>query len=235
MDKDGALRKITKLLALATSSNEGEAANAKRQADALMKKFNVDQVDIQTAQIHSEELKSAGKTGIPAYECMLAESVANVFGARILFRAGKQGEIWTWKGRRKTREAGQLSFVAPSIQAKLCAYCFEALRRQMRADRRKLDAKLMPAHAEAWAIGWVVAVQPKLAALNMGYSQDAANAYIERLNPGTAKTLTKFKDGFAQAGDDALALARLGRKQGESAQLHAAVHGQEGLRKLGAS
>lgn len=233
MDKDSALRKITKLLALATSSNEGEAANAKRQADALMKKFCLDQVDIQAAQVNREDLKSAGKTGVPTYENMLAHAVADVFGARLLFREGQQGESWTWRGKRKTREAGQLSFVAPSTQAKLCAYCFEALRRQMRSDRRTLNIKLTAQQSEAWAIGWVIAVTPKLNALNMGYSKDAANAYIEKLNPGKAKTHTKLKDGLAGAGDENLALARIGKRQGESAQLHAAVHGEEGLLSIG--
>lgn len=103
----------------------------------------------------------------------------------------------------------------------------------MRSDRRKLNMTLTPAQAEAWAIGWVIAVRPKLAALNMGYSQDAANAYVEKLNPGVAKTHTNLKGGLAQAGDDALALARVGRRQGECAQLHAAVHGEDGLLKLG--
>ncbi len=232
MNKEGALRKITKLLALATSSNENEAVSAKRQADALMKKFGLDQSDVQAAQVQIEEVKSAGKTGIPIYENMLADAVAKAFGARVLFRAGRQGENWTWRGVRKTREAGQLSFVAPSTQAKLSAYCFEALRRQMRADRKKLDAKLIPAHAEAWAIGWVIAVTPKLEALAPGYSQDAANAYVERLGPGKAKTITNLKDGLSSADEGTLALARLGNRQGKDAQLHAAVHGEEGLRMI---
>lgn len=233
MDKDGAIRKITKLLALATSSNEAEAAAAKRQADALMKKFGLDQLDVQAAQIDEQCLKSAGKDGIPIYENMLANAVAKVFGARALFQTGETGEVCTWRGWRKTRKAGTLSFVAPSAQAKLSVYCFEALRRQMRSDRRKLNARLSQVQAEAWAIGWVAAVTPKLEALNMGFTQDAANAYVSKQVKSVAKTSGRLQDGLSNAGEDAIALARLGNRQGQKAQLHAAVHGQEGLKQIG--
>lgn len=46
MDKKAAIEKIRKCLALAKSANEHEAAAALRQAQALMRKYGVEDGDI---------------------------------------------------------------------------------------------------------------------------------------------------------------------------------------------
>ena len=52
MDKKTALAKIKKCLALAKSANEHEAAQALKQAQALMREFEVTEQDVEWSQVN---------------------------------------------------------------------------------------------------------------------------------------------------------------------------------------
>ena len=56
MDKQAILEKIKKCLALSKSANEHEAAQAMKQAQALMKKYEVDAVDVALSEVSEKEL-----------------------------------------------------------------------------------------------------------------------------------------------------------------------------------
>lgn len=62
MDKQAVLEKIKKCLALSKSANEHEAAQAMKQAQALMKKYEVDAVDVVLSEV-SERGSGQGAYG----------------------------------------------------------------------------------------------------------------------------------------------------------------------------
>lgn len=73
MDHKKALDKIKKLLRLANSSNPHEAAAAMRQARALMEKHQLDQTDVDIADIEEHGTRSGSKMKPALWESRLAQ------------------------------------------------------------------------------------------------------------------------------------------------------------------
>ena len=80
MDKNKAIEKIKKCLALAKSANENEAAIALRQAQALMREFQIDPdlLDIAEASCDSKATKTP-----QAWEASLVLLIASRSGVYI--------------------------------------------------------------------------------------------------------------------------------------------------------
>ena len=68
--------KIAKCLALAGSSNPAEAEAAKRQADALMKKYNLTGSDALASQVSEKICKAGGKFTPPVHLSKLSALIA---------------------------------------------------------------------------------------------------------------------------------------------------------------
>ena len=90
MDKQTAIEKIRKCLALAKSANEHEAAAALRQAQALMRKYGVEDGDILMAEVSEARVKAGAKTKPVKWKacCPLPWRLPLV-AARFLSRSGK--------------------------------------------------------------------------------------------------------------------------------------------------
>lgn len=122
--------KISKCLALTKSDNPTEAANAKRQAEAMMKKYNITQGDIGASQVNQKHIKSGGKYKPSLYLGALAATIGKAFGC---VGIGHSGGGW----RESTIE-----FLGIGIKPELAAYTFEVLARQIKKDRRAYQATL---------------------------------------------------------------------------------------------
>jgi hypothetical protein len=122
--------KIAKCLALATSDNPAEAEAAKRQADALMRKYSLTTADVQAAQANESKINTGGKYRPPVYICKLASIIARAFGCETLSGSGC-GVL-----------SSQMIFIGVGIKPELAGYTFDVLRRQLVKDRAAYQATL---------------------------------------------------------------------------------------------
>ncbi|MDP1664110.1 MAG: DUF2786 domain-containing protein [Methylobacter sp.] len=80
--------KIAKCLALAASDNPAEAEAAKRQATALMSKYNLTSGDVAASLVHEKTSKAGGKYNPPQYMTQLSAVIAEAFGCGPVFSSG---------------------------------------------------------------------------------------------------------------------------------------------------
>ena len=119
MDKQAVLEKIKKCLALSKSANEHEAAQAMKQAQALMKKYEVDAVDIALSEVSEKggDRKMAFKLAMWQWD--VAKMVADIFGCE------------SYKFRKT------MMFFGLGNRAEIAAYAFDVVYRQISAARRE--------------------------------------------------------------------------------------------------
>lgn len=161
MNRDDALKKIKKCLAMARSDNPTEAGTAMRQAQKLMAEFDLSEHDVTLADVTEAKAKAA-TVAANAWEVELANMVAEAFGCEMY--CNRQG---------KYNDAGNFVrhlfyiFVGLHSAAEVAAYAFEVLSRQC-AKARLVHIRLQPknckpitktARGDAFAEGWVLAVR----------------------------------------------------------------------------
>ncbi|MCQ8182180.1 DUF2786 domain-containing protein [Methylomonas sp. SURF-1] len=126
--------KIAKCMALAASDNPAEAEAAKRQADALMKKYNLTSGDVAAAAVHEEYSDTKSVYRPPVYLCGLANIIADAFGCHAVVTLGLDFGF----AKRNTR----VKFMGLGIKPELAAYTFDVLRRLITRDRAKYAESL---------------------------------------------------------------------------------------------
>lgn len=82
MNRDDALAKIKKCLALSHSSEAHEAAAAMRQAQKLMAQFGLSERDVSLADVHEASARAASPA-VNAWEASLARVCADAFGCEM--------------------------------------------------------------------------------------------------------------------------------------------------------
>lgn len=184
MDKQAAIEKIRKCLALAKSANENEAATALRQAQALMRKYGIEGGDILMAEVAEERVKAGAKAKPVKWESLLSSTVAAAFGCEKVF-------VQSW-------QAGHWHFIGCGPAAEIATYAYTVLMRQLRKARseyQKVHCKrLVPAsktrRADLFCEAWVVAVRQQIEAFAGSHAnQDALAAYMAHHYPDL-ETLT---------------------------------------------
>jgi hypothetical protein len=125
-----AAAKIAKCLALAASDNPAEAEAAKRQAEALMKKYNLNGEQVAAAQVTEQQSKTGGKHRPPLYFCQLAAIVADAFACEAIASPGG--------GYKESC----MIFIGLGCKPELAGYTFDVLRRQLNKDRTSYQATL---------------------------------------------------------------------------------------------
>lgn len=158
MNKDDAIKKIRKCLALANSLNEAEAAAAMRQAQALMREHGLDAEGVELASVKEQEARACF-VPVLAWEAELVGLVADAFGCEVIStsRSLTSGFI---AGRRFWRLIGVNA--APEV----AGYAFEVLAGQCkkaRLDHIKRQSKnckpaTKAARGDLFATGWVRSV-----------------------------------------------------------------------------
>lgn len=81
MDKNKAIEKIKKCLALGKSANEHEAAQALKQAQALMREYGISDADVALSDIKKHACTAKTANQIPGWQAWLANTVKAAFGA----------------------------------------------------------------------------------------------------------------------------------------------------------
>lgn len=198
MDRETALAKIHKCLALSKSAEPHEAAAALRQAQKLMAQFGLDGTDLELSQIrqHSKDVPAGA---LSAWQSKLAHLVAGAFGC---------GLIWTkepyYLPDFRVRHTRAVIFYGADAAAEVACYVWDVLLRQcIRA--RKAHIKSQPkackpatltARGDRFALGWVAGVSKLVQAMATGdeQRQELLQQYEQRTWPNSKTVKATRRD-----------------------------------------
>lgn len=131
MNREDALKKVKKCLALAKSSNEHEAATALRQAQALMREYQLTDFEVTASDIKEVRVR-AQSSCIVAWENRLVHRICEAFGTERFFdrQYDEAGNLRTW-----------YVFIGFPSSVEIGAYAYEILSRQCAKSRREHVSK----------------------------------------------------------------------------------------------
>lgn len=161
MDREQALAKIKKCLALSRSANEHEAAAALRQAQALMREHGYSTDDVRMADV-SERHVRARSSAINRWESLLASIVDDAFGCQHFNLMS-----YDLLGGATLRRFREVVFVGIGSAPEVATYAYDVLARQCAAARlghvRSQPKSCKPitrtARGDRFAEGWALAVR----------------------------------------------------------------------------
>lgn len=223
MDKEKVLDKIKKCLALGESANEHEAAQAIRQAQILMKKYGISEIDIELSAVTEKGVACA--SSLPTWHQVLIAQCAKAFGVECY-----QQTQW---GLAEAR------FFGIGIKPELAAYAYEVLLRQLKKERREyikteLKAVRLPrnktARADQFCTGWVYAIVKKVEEFAAEPAEKEVLAHYKQQMGDMGQAKKRDVRGGTKA-SQVLDLAA-GVRKGREAQLYHAMGGGEERKQL---
>jgi hypothetical protein len=226
MDKQRALEKIKKCLALGASQNPHEAAAAMRQARTLMEKHQVSDGDLFMADVKESIAKARAADRPAMWESILASTVADAYSCKLLFQ------------RVYAPTKGSHIFIGE--MAELASYTMCVLLRQVLRDRTKyMQSELKRCkksaktrRADHYCYAWVMSVKRMVDQFARGAEISAATkTYMEEKYPSLKEI--KCSDRLSGHSNNRYADAVAGGKAGRNAQLHHGVKGETERRMLG--
>lgn len=226
---DAVMRRLRKILALAESSEPGEAAAALHQARAIMDKYGLDAVDARSSAVEEFECRLS-TVAISGWEESLGHIIEKALGVKGLIKSVPAQ-------RGVTRPRSKLVFLGETGKAKLAGYAFEVLRRQLRSGWDKqivemaqrggepikptdLKRVLPKKYFEAYAKTWCYSVHQKVAALAQAPSEatlrkaDKMKTREPDQSPGLRRRPAAKQDPIS------MYLMRRGLEDGNAAQIH---------------
>ncbi|MBD1229816.1 DUF2786 domain-containing protein [Acinetobacter seifertii] len=233
MNREEAILKIKKCLALAKSANENEAAIALRQAQALMREFQIDPdlLDIVEASCESKATK------VPqAWESSLVMTIARAMQCKPIFSSGSS----TWGIK------ASWTFIGVDPAPEVASYTFDVLYRQVIRSRKSFIENSLKRvsvkknkvrRADLFCEGWVDSVKHLITDLDIDVptnTTERIKKYMDKtrgkLGSFTPKDRNKGKAFNDRAANDYHA----GKQSGKSAKLNQAMNGGKQYEKLGA-
>lgn len=217
--KNKAMERLKKLLALSRSSNEHEAAAALSKAQELMRELSVSEDDLELADYAAIEVDSfLARPGhsIPAYVSLLRRLVTRAFGCDAIWDEQPAKYRLTWLGQRSKAEISAYSWtvLARFIKAKRAHYKFAAMLGTHTPGKRE-------ALADIYCEGWVSGVSQNI--LPEGLSdteQRLLDLFAKQKFPHTTDAKRR---GAVLTGQDVNAAYNAGQKDGRKTHLHAGV------------
>lgn len=234
MTREEAILKIKKCLALAKSANENEAAIALRQAQALMREFQIDPdlLDIVEASCETKSTKTP-----QAWEASLVLTIARAMQCKPIFSSGSS----TWGIK------ASWSFIGVDPAPEVASYTFDVLYRQIIRSRKNFIEttlnrvtvkKNKVRRADLFCEGWVASVKHLITDLDIDVpanTNERIKKYMDtthgKLGSFTPKDRNKGKTFTERAANDYHA----GKQSGKSAKLNQAMNGGKQYEKLGVS
>ena len=217
MDKNKAIEKIKKCLALGKSANEHEAAQALKQAQALMREYGISDADVALSDIKKHACTAKTANQIPGWQAWLANTVKAAFGAEWYL-----GGDWN---------NAHIVFYGAGNKAELAAYAYSVLLRQLQSARRDYIATALKRvklaknktyRADQFCEGWIAAVYHKVDKFANGEREQALlDQFSESLGLRKSKPREAAPSSNAKKAADIDRF--LGNLQGKSAQLHHAM------------
>lgn len=217
MDKNKALQKIKKCLALAKSNNSNESAAALRQAQALMAKYGFTETDAKLSDVEEVLADAGSAANPPQYHQMLVGVIKYCFGVEVLYKQD-------WFGKYKLNVA----FIGIGNQAEIALYAYEVLYRQLKKDRseylkslrKSLKRQTKTRRADLFSQEWVNAVYSKVSEFSQSEeSKQLVKQYMDKTYGDTTKTKERKHKPTKRDIDARIA----GREAGSKANLHRAT------------
>jgi hypothetical protein len=213
MNYDEVVLKIKKCLALSKSSNEHEAAAALRQAQKLMEKFRISEVDVCAAGATEHASDAGAARNAPQWEAQLAGLVADAFGCDVFLECAYPKGSWCFVG------------VAPAPE--LAGYTFDVLARQLRRARadyigtklRRCQRVTKTRRADIFCEGWVSTVSQTVAVFARTDEEEAAVGAFMAKNYGALQTFKPLNRHAGALGRSETDDFYSGHAQGQDAQL----------------
>ena len=211
MNREQALEKVRKCLALASASNAYEAASALRQARALLRRHRIawEETEIRTST------RPAGRAANPPkWHRYLGGLIREAFGVEPVYRRDRPGAL-------------EIEFIGVGPQAEVAAYAYTVLYRQLKRDRAKHLATLWrykrankTRKADLFAEAWVQAVWDSVIALAQPPKhRELIRRYAETQRPG----LVPLRDRGHAAREDDFESMLSGKSAGRKVRLRRAM------------
>lgn len=222
-DKEKAIRRLKKLMALTGSSNANEASAALARAQKLADAHGITQDDIEIFNINESicDYWPVGASNPPRYMAYLLQVIKDAFGVDCILLGNG------------------VSFYGLYNRPELAAYTFEVLGRQLIKARRdfikiqnkRIKTSTKTARGDKFAEGWIIAVLNKIEKLARTTREvELAERWLEKRYTRTV-TRNARESGKTRDNDNARTSGYL---EGRQASLHHPVNGQEQV-KLGVS
>lgn len=219
MNKQEAIAKIKKCLALSASSNEHEAEVALRQAQSLMQKYGVDEADLLAAGVSEAEAKAGTARKPTNWEARLAGKIAEAFGCNILYAPSWKGNKWL--------------YIGCGVSPEIAMYAFEVLFRQLKRQRAEhIKTKLKRCktvtktrRADLFCEGWVQSLTATIHKFAGSPEQDEQIAayMLKNYSTGTTELVPKNRNAKANLSDRDYSDWQAGRMNGKNAELNHGV------------
>ena len=224
MNKEKILDKIKKCLALSKSANEHEAAQALKQAQALMEKYEVNAVDIALSEVSEQGADRRMAVKLAEWQWAVANMISEVFGCKCY----QQGDAMVFYGLGN--------------RAEIASYAFDVVYRQISAARREF-LKTCRARkssnrtylADQFCNGWMMGAWGAVKEFEMSDDEKAVMAdYKRKKHPYIAKAVVRDAKSSKLDGSAAMIKAIVkGHAAGKKVQLHHAMNGAEGVKQIG--
>lgn len=224
MDKEKVLDKIKKCLALGKSANEHEAAQALKQAQALMLKYEISDADVVLSDIREQSGARKMAFKLAEWQWSVANMVADVFGCEC-YMLGKT-----------------MMFYGLGNRAEIASYAFDVVYRQISAARReflKTCRARKPSNrtylADQFCNGWMMGAWGVVKEFEMSDDEKAVMAdYKRKKHPHIDKAVVRDAKSSKLDGSAAMIKAIVkGHAAGKNVQLHHAMNGAEGVKQIG--
>lgn len=222
-DKEKAIRRLKKLMALTDSSNANEASAALARAQKLMESHGITQDDVELSDINESicDYWPVGASNPPRYMAYLLQVIKDAFGVDCILLGNG------------------VSFYGLYNRSELAAYTFEVLGRQLikarkgfiKTQNKRIKTSTKTARGDKFAEGWIIAVLNKIEKLaRTAHEVELAERWLEKKYTRTV-TRNARESGKTRDNDNA---RNSGYHEGRQASLHHPVNGQEQA-KLGIS
>ena len=154
MSRDKIIDRVRKLLALAKSSNEHEAALAAAHAQKLLSEHNLAMSELEVKEAGAgKEMFDLGRKTLDKWVFQLASVVASAFDCRVVATSGGDG-------------TAKVSFIGcgedPAVSGYTFQYLVKEMERLVKSFLALVDAGDRAVHRRSWLLGAVRGVQEQL-------------------------------------------------------------------------
>ncbi len=220
MNREDAIKKIRKCMAMAAGATGAEAAAALRQAQALMRDHQVNEEGVAQSSVMEVNAKAVLKP-IVSWEAALVLLIADAFGCHVIsthkLTAMRLVRQWRLIGVDAAPEVAAYAFEV------LAGQCTKARRAHMAEQSKNCKPRTRTARGDAFAAGWVRAVEALIERFANGAQHaEVVKAYVAKNYPSLASASIKRREEGRNVKDSAWH----GRQAGKRATLH---HGMGGL------
>lgn len=237
MTDERILDRIKKMLNLAKSANQHEAATAMAMAQKLMEKHSLSLEDLNLESIQEGYCRSRFSVSVVRqHETALINTVCKAFGVQAM---------WQKSHSLNANCYGFWILVGPSDQLQIAAWTFDTLGSRLVKARAQFiqgikdragvtgrlhpeDAKIVTREADTYCLGWVKAIYQMVHEFAQPQAtRDLITRYIEKVSSGKEARSKSSLEGSQESIDQ-------GRADGSKERLYRPMEGSQQARLPGA-